>query len=148
MSDNIFPQVDYNKKDFNFPECTWDNTCFPMNTHQWSNMRGYGNIVTNQYNNKQVQQKISPFNRIQPLTLPTSTPAVIKDTWSPPISKELNNDIRVNCNICPPQSVTNYNTSCIYNYNTPQNLPNGCPRSTYKNDRVKYIPTSESMLFY
>lgn len=148
MSNNNFPQVKHNKNDFKFPECSWDNTCFPMNTHQWSNMRGYGNIVTNQYNNIQVQQKISPFNRIQPLTYPTSTPAVIQDTWSPPISTQLNKDIRVNCNICPQQSVTNYNNSCIYNLDTPQTLPNGCPRSTYKTDRVKYIPTKDAMLFY
>lgn len=141
MSDNIFPQVEYNKKKFRFPECSWDNTCFPMNNHNWSNMRGYGNIVTNQYNNIQVEQKVSPFNRIQPLTLPTSTPVVIQDAWSPPISTQLNKDIRMNCNICPSQSVSN----CIYNYDTPKNLPNGCPRSTYKTDRVKYIPNS--MLF-
>jgi len=55
------------------------NTVSEFNTgHQWSNTVGYGNI---NISSKGCCDR-HPWNRIPPLTFPTSTPVVIKNAWS------------------------------------------------------------------
>lgn len=53
------------------------------NTANWSNTRGYGNIVvaTNDTCNN-VHGRIHPWNRIYPLGKPYSGPADIKNAWN------------------------------------------------------------------
>lgn len=127
------------QNNYNLPKCTWDNSCFPIEDKGWTNIRGYGEIVNNtiDYNNK-ITQSVSPWNRIQPLYLPTSTPAEIKYAWSPPISQGLSQIIRSDCNICPKHSQTTYN-GCIQNLEAPTLYNNACPRSTWKNNRVQFF---------
>ena len=127
------------KNNYNLPKCTWDNTCFPVEDKGWTNIRGYGEIVNNNidYNNK-ITQTVSPWNRIQPLYLPTSTPAEIKYAWSPPISQDLYRTIKSDCNICPKHSQTTYN-GCIQNLDSPTLINNACPRSTWENNRVQFF---------
>ena len=53
-----------------------------VNTHSWSNQRGYGNIVTatnDTCNN--IHAKVKPFNRIEPLSAPFFTNADVKMAW-------------------------------------------------------------------
>ena len=120
---------------YNFPTCNWNNNCFPLENKGWTNIRGYGGIINNNMQNNNIQQTISPWNRIQPLYLPTSTPIDIKYAWSPPISTNLFNTIRSDCNICPKHSQTT-NNGCIQNLEAPIIYQNGCPRSTWENNRV------------
>ena len=123
------------KKNFNFPSCNWENNCFPIENKGWSNIKGYGQIVNNTFENDSVNQNISPWNKIQPMYLPVSTPVNTKYAWSPPISKELFSIIRSDCNICPKHSQTTYN-GCIQNLDSPTIYNNGCPRSGYENNRI------------
>jgi hypothetical protein len=123
---------------YQFPKCTWENTCFPIENKGWSNVRGYGEIINNTLENNKISQDISPWNRIQPLYLPTSTPAEIKYAWSPPISNNLFNNIRSDCNICPKHSQTTYN-GCIQNLENPTIHNYACPKSTWENQRVSYL---------
>lgn len=124
---------------YKIPNCSWDNTCFPLENKGWTNIRGYGEIINSTLkNNSRVTQDISPWNKIQPLYLPTSTPAEIKYAWSPPISHQLFNNIRSDCNICPKHSQTTYN-GCIKNLDSPMENNYGCPKSTWENKRLNYF---------
>uniref|UniRef100_A0A6C0JIA6 Uncharacterized protein n=1 Tax=viral metagenome TaxID=1070528 RepID=A0A6C0JIA6_9ZZZZ len=49
----------------------------------WSNTRGYGNIVVGTHDTcNNIQGRVHPWNRINPLSSPHDTPVVIKDAWS------------------------------------------------------------------
>lgn len=121
----------------NMYTCNWENTCFPLEDKGWSNIRGYGEMVNNSFiQNRDIVRTVSPWNRIQPLYLPTDTEVNTKYAWSPPISQNLLNNIRSDCNICPKHSQTTYN-GCIHNLESPTLSENCCPRSTWRNNRVK-----------
>jgi len=64
---------------------------FPAETrHNWSNQRGYGNIVvaTNAEQCNNIYGKVYPWNRIPPLSQPTDTQVDTQMAWS-------------NRNVCP-----------------------------------------------
>ena len=46
-------------------------------THVWANADGYGNIKLSNGEKKTVH----PWNRITPLSMPTSTPVDVKNSW-------------------------------------------------------------------
>ena len=53
--------------------------------HSWSNQRGYGNLVvaTNDVNHN-IVGRVSPWNRLIPLPLPTDTQVDIQMAWKKP----------------------------------------------------------------
>ena len=67
----------------------------------WSNVSGYGNIVMSQVKNHQVSSEISPWNRIQGLSQPTSTNVDVKYAWTPPVSTQLKETLFKTCHLCP-----------------------------------------------
>jgi len=120
-------------------QCNWNISCFPKEDKVWSTQKGYGQIINSSMSqNADVKYTISPWNRIQPLTLPVWTEVNVKYAWTPPVTKNLQKTLDTNCGICPERSVTDWN-GCAYNYDSPREVTQCCPRSTWKNNRVKCL---------
>ena len=73
-------------------KCDYRNGCVRDSQKGWSNVVGYGNIkLTNidPQNEFVVDNRTTPWNRIQGLDVPYSTSVNIKQAWTPPISNNM-----------------------------------------------------------
>lgn len=73
-------------------DCHYRNGCIRDYQKGWSNVVGYGNIkLTNVDPNNEfvVDNRTTPWNRIQGLDYPYSTPVNIKNAWTPPVSNNM-----------------------------------------------------------
>ena len=70
-----------------------------LNSEQksWSNLSGYGYLVNSQLNGSVVRTTVMPYNRLQPLSQPCTSPAVTTEAWSPPVTGKRKQELYGTC---------------------------------------------------
>ena len=91
-------------------DCQYKNGCIKDNKKGWTNVVGYGNIMTttiSSNNNFIANNRQVPWNRIEPLSRPVTTPINPDVAWSPPVTQDMYNLVNKECNLCPVEDAFN-----------------------------------------
>ena len=116
--------------------CSYKNGCIKDNIKGWSDIIGFGNIQINDIDKNNefvINNRQSPWNKMEPLQKPYTTPLNSQKAWSPPVSQSMYALLNKECNLC------DYNSDECIKHNNTNNKPiinDCCPFQNYTNDRL------------